>query len=221
MRDYSKAVIYTIKTDGGIYVGSSKNYSKRKSAHKQIVKNGWFSNRTLYRNIRKHNGNYKIEIYKLFPCNNKIELFTEEQRVFKKLNANLNTYECKNYRHDKITCECGTTVRRDNYRRHQKCDKHIQFLIDQEKENIECKECKTFLDMAGNFINEIEKENEITKIILTKKNKIIDPPKNIIIDPPPSIASDTDSDSDSDSECDSEYEININDISFNDISSNA
>ena len=81
---------------------------------------------------------------------------------------------------------------------------------------MECKECKTFLDMAGNFINEIEKENEITKIILTKKNKIIDPP--------PSIASDTDSDSDSDSDCDSdcdsEYEININDISFNDISSN-
>ena len=38
MRDYSKAVIYTIKTDSGIYVGSSNNYSKRKSAHKQIVK---------------------------------------------------------------------------------------------------------------------------------------------------------------------------------------
>ena len=214
MRDYSKAVIYTIKTDSGIYVGSSKNYSKRKSAHKQIVKNGWFSHRTLYRNIRKHHGNYKIEIYKLFPCNNHVELFTEEQRIFKKLNANLNTYECKNYKTDKIKCECGVSVRRDNYRRHEKSDRHIAFLINKQlnQENMECKDCKTFLDMAGNFINEIEKENEITEIILTKKNKIIDPP--------PSIVSDTDSDSDSDSECDSEYELNINDISFNDISSN-
>ena len=209
MKNYSKSVIYTIKTDSGIYVGSSCNFSKRKSAHKQIVKNNWFKDRLLYKNIRENDKQYTIEIFKMYPCNNHVELFTEEQRIYKLLNPNLNTYECKNNVNDILTCDCGTTVRRDNYRRHLKSDKHIHFLINQEKQKMEKEDCKAFFDIAGNFVKEINKDKKISEIFLSKKN--------VYIDPPPSIASDTDSDSEIEIDSDSDCEINIQ---FCDISSN-
>ena len=214
MRDYSKGVIYTIKCDSGVYVGSSTNYSRRKADHKYIIKHKLMLDRLIYKSIRKHLGVFTIEIYKMFPCKNKDELMQEEQRIYKELNANLNTYECQiNYMNNRILCECGANVRRDNIIRHRKSDKHISFLMkdsetEEEEEllksklNNECGMCKDFLDIAGNIIDDIDKKKQIREIKIKKNVIITETPSIIEIDTPyPS------SDSESESESESEYEI--------------
>jgi len=214
MRDYSKGVIYTIKCDSGIYVGSSTNFSKRKADHKYIIKHKLMLDRLIYKSIRKHLGVCTIEIYKMFPCKNKNELIAEEQRIMKELNANLNTYECQiTYINNRIVCECGANVRRDNIIRHRKSDKHISFLInesqmEEESELLKCKLnknnnvesiAKDFLDIAGNIIDDMDKKKQIREIKIKKNVIISETPSIIEIDTPyPS----------SDTESESEYESN-------------
>lgn len=208
MRDYSKGVIYTIKCDSGIYVGSSTNYPKRKADHKYIIKHKLMLDRLIYKTIRRHMGVCSIEIYKMFPCNSKYELIAEEQRIFKELNANLNTYECQVFMHQKITCECGAEVRRDNIKRHRKSDKHIDFIIKESKLeedteilksklNDECGICQDFIDMAGNIIGDLDEKKEIREIKIKK---------NVIISESPIVISETPYPSD-ESESESEYEL--------------
>ena len=181
MKDYSGSVIYTIKTDGGIYVGSTYNYSKRKSDHKYIINTGQFSDRLLYKNIKKYNGEFTIEIYKLYPCYNKYELVLEEQRIKKELNANLNTYNCVSewdvIRKEKITCECGSVFRKDNKHRHLKSDKHLKFMCNKNMfmEHIYMNDVnKLNIDIACNFIKKTNGENINKNIIISDENIIID-----------------------------------------------
>jgi hypothetical protein len=170
MKDYSGSVIYTIKTDSGIYVGSTTNYPKRKSDHKYIINTGQFSHRLVYKNIKKHKNEYAIEIYKLYPCYNKFELIAEEQRIMKELNANLNTYECfidwRNNRKNKIYCECGGVFRKDNKHRHLKTDKHVRFMANKNM-------FINTIDIACNFIKKTNGENN-HNIIISDENVIID-----------------------------------------------
>ena len=148
---YQDGLIYTIKTDNGLYVGSTIDFAQRKRAHKS----DWFNeksykyNRKLYQNIRENGGEYTIEIYKLFPCNSGEELCTEEDEVRKFLNANLNTYKCirtkeeeLEYRRkwrktdkkgnsrqlEKITCECGVVTCRASISRHRNTTKHLNLM---------------------------------------------------------------------------------------------
>ena len=86
---YKNALIYTIKTKDGLYVGSTINLTDRKHVHQQRIKNNK-SNNKLYTNIRANNNEYKMEIYKHFPCNNKRELDKEESEIIKLLKCNLN-----------------------------------------------------------------------------------------------------------------------------------
>lgn len=90
---YQDGLIYTIKTDDGLYVGSTIDFANRKRGHKCYCfnENSRKYNYELYKNIRKNGGEYSIEIYKLFPCNSDEELRMEEEEVRKFLNANLNT----------------------------------------------------------------------------------------------------------------------------------
>lgn len=90
---YQDALIYTIKTSNGIYVGSTCNFNKRKSEHKSSIynENNKYYNIKLYKNIRENEGNWSMEIYKMFPCNNKEELRIEEDKITIEINANLNT----------------------------------------------------------------------------------------------------------------------------------
>ena len=92
MTCYSKAIIYTIRTDDGLYVGSTCDFKRRKRQHKSCIYNEkcHHYNYKLYKNIRANDGNYRIELYKPFPCNSKRELEQEEERIRIKLNANLN-----------------------------------------------------------------------------------------------------------------------------------
>ena len=91
-KDYSKGVIYTIRTDDGLYVGSSVDFKQRKGTHKSAIYNENCKeyNFKLYKNIRANNGEYRIEMYKPFPCNSKRELKQEEDKVMLEMNANLN-----------------------------------------------------------------------------------------------------------------------------------
>ena len=90
---YQDAVIYTIKTDTGLYVGSTCDFAQRKRSHKFncFNENEKDYNFKVYQNIRENGGEYSIEIYKMFPCNSREELHIEEEKIMKELNANLNT----------------------------------------------------------------------------------------------------------------------------------
>lgn len=89
---YQNGLIYTIKTDTGLYVGSTCDFTTRKIRHKCSIynENSKKYNLKVYQNIRENEGVYSIEIYKLFPCNSDEELRMEEENVRKYLNANLN-----------------------------------------------------------------------------------------------------------------------------------
>ena len=96
--DYSKAIIYSIicKTDDTLlYIGSTTNFTKRKSEHKSHCHNEKQKsfNFQVYVMIRTNGGwdNFEMKPVKEHPCNNKIQLVIEEERLRKQMNANLNT----------------------------------------------------------------------------------------------------------------------------------
>jgi len=100
---YKNGLIYTIKTDNGIYVGSTCDFAKRKDEHKSNCFNE-FSKQyyiKVYKNIRENGGEYSMEIYKMFPCNSQEELRIEEENARKELNANLNALRCFRTEEDK------------------------------------------------------------------------------------------------------------------------
>ena len=107
MTDYSSSVIYTIRTDDGLYVGSTCDFKQRKKAHKCNIynENNKNYNINLYQNIRANDGEYRIELYKPFPCENRRELQKEEDRIRIELDANLN--ERRAYRSEEEIKENG------------------------------------------------------------------------------------------------------------------
>ena len=138
---YQNAVIYTIKTNDGLYVGSTVNFYTRKCKHKSNVKLNCKT--LLYQNIRANNDEYIIEIHKLFPCSNSLELRLEERNVCEELNANLNT--CKPYQTEeerleqiiiknkkfnlinnkkRAVCECGIEMLKRSLYKHRQSDAH-------------------------------------------------------------------------------------------------
>ena len=98
MPDYSKSIIYTIRTKDSLYVGSTTHFINRKSAHKKhIYKEP--KNFKLYNTIRDNNGEWDMKPYKEFPCENKTQLRIEEERIRYELKADLNMCLC--YGNDK------------------------------------------------------------------------------------------------------------------------
>ena len=92
---YQNSFIYTIKTKTGLYVGSSYDFKRRLIAHKSCIYNEKSKkyNLNLYKNIRENDGEFNMEIYKMFPCNNREELRIEETKIMQELNSNLNIYK--------------------------------------------------------------------------------------------------------------------------------
>jgi DNA modification methylase len=84
MPDYSKGKIYTIRCrtdDTKIYVGSTiDELSKRWGGHKADSKR---SNMLLYQVINGEWENWYIELYELYPCNNKNELCRKEGEIIR------------------------------------------------------------------------------------------------------------------------------------------
>ena len=91
MFNYSKSIIYTIRTRDGLYVGSTTNFTKRKYQHKQNIKN---RNTKLYQTIRDNGGEWDMKPYKEFPCETKQQLNIEEERIRCELKADLNMISC-------------------------------------------------------------------------------------------------------------------------------
>jgi len=102
MPNYENCVIYTIKTPNGLYVGSTCNFIKRKHDHKCAIhnKNAHTYNFKLYKNIRENNDEWDMKPYNVFPCENKMQMNIEEERVRRELNADLNSNSCYNTEQD-------------------------------------------------------------------------------------------------------------------------
>ena len=89
MPEYINSCIYIIKSKDvnikKVYIGSTCNFSKRKSNHKRNCnnKNLKHYNYNVYKYIRENNGwtAWKMTIVKNFPCNNKSELEAEEKKT--------------------------------------------------------------------------------------------------------------------------------------------
>ena len=120
MPDYSKCVIYTIRTPNGLYVGSTCNFINRKHQHKSAIhnENGEKYNRNLYKNIRENNDEWEMKPHSEFPCKNKMEMTIEEERVRRELNADLNMRFC--YGFDKEKAKQYIEVNKEKFAEQQK-----------------------------------------------------------------------------------------------------
>jgi hypothetical protein len=96
MPDYSKSVIYTIRSKDSIYVGSTVNFRARKNQHKNCMNNENLKtyNLKIYKTIRQNDGDWDMQPYSIFPCKSKMELSIEEERVRQLLKADMNSQSC-------------------------------------------------------------------------------------------------------------------------------
>ncbi len=109
--NYQKSIIYKIQHEDNpelLYVGSTTDFTKRKSCHKSDCNNDKKQNYNLkvYKMIRDNGGweMFKMIIIKEYPCNNKIELLLEEDKIMMELKSNMNKRRAsrthKQYRED-------------------------------------------------------------------------------------------------------------------------
>jgi len=96
MPDYSKSIIYTIRSKDNIYVGSTLNFRARKNTHKSSLtnENSKEYNIKLYKTIRDNDGEWDMQPHSIFPCGSKMELTIEEERIRQLLNADMNSNSC-------------------------------------------------------------------------------------------------------------------------------
>ena len=103
MPNYNKAVIYKIQHQEKpelIYVGSTTDFTNRKSLHKSACNNSNYKNHNskVYKMIRDNEGwdAFKVIIIKEFPCVSKIELLLEEDKMMIELKSSLNCIKAHN-----------------------------------------------------------------------------------------------------------------------------
>ena len=96
MPDYSKSIIYTIRTRDSVYVGSTINFRSRKKQHKYCIytENGKQYNQKIYKTIRENDSEWDMQPYSKYPCKDKLELTIEEEKVRQLLKADLNSKSC-------------------------------------------------------------------------------------------------------------------------------
>ena len=90
--DYSKSVIYKIQSihdDNLLYIGSTTDFTRRKSEHKSRHKT---KKAKVYEMIRGNGGwdCFNIIVVKEFPCENKQELLIEEDNMMREMKSILN-----------------------------------------------------------------------------------------------------------------------------------
>jgi hypothetical protein len=108
MPDYQNGVIYLIYVGDLKYVGSTCDFDNRRKQHKHCLNNpnSRGGHLKVYKAIRENGNEWRMEIYKQFPCNSEKELKLEEERIRKELGAELND-RC-----------CGTGLSRNEYHKH-------------------------------------------------------------------------------------------------------
>ena len=92
--NYNNAVIYKIQHHEKldlIYVGSTTDFTRRKAEHKRLCNNNKHDTK-VYKMIRENEGwdAFKMIIIKEFPCESKIELLIEEDKIMIELKTSLN-----------------------------------------------------------------------------------------------------------------------------------
>ena len=97
MPDFTKGLIYTIRTGDSVYVGSTTNFTRRKYEHKSNIynENGKKYNEKIYQKVRENNYEWDMKPYKEYPCGNKTQLEIEEEKVRCELNNTINTNCCR------------------------------------------------------------------------------------------------------------------------------
>ena len=70
MPDYSKSIIYTIRSRDSVYVGSTIDFRSRKKQHKDCIynENGKNYNIKIYKTIRENNYEWDMQPYSQYPC---------------------------------------------------------------------------------------------------------------------------------------------------------
>ena len=92
--DYSKGLIYQIEKDGIVYyVGSSTNFTNRKSTHKTSCnnENDTAYNYPIYTFIRNNGGwdEFKMVLIEYYKCNDANELTAREQHFINEFKTHL------------------------------------------------------------------------------------------------------------------------------------
>ena len=93
--DYSNCVIYKIQHKDNndlLYVGHTTNFTKRKYQHKCNISTNDKYNIKLYQMIRENGGwdDFNMIVVKEFPCENKQQATTEEDKVMREMKATMN-----------------------------------------------------------------------------------------------------------------------------------
>ena len=160
MNKFDNAKIYKImdNVSNAIYVGSTcKTLEQRLKQHKNNYK-GFKAGKSHFVTVFKilENGDYKIELIKLYPCNTKQELNLEEGKIIKQLrndkinivNRNIAGQTEKEYQsqyrqnnrnliNKKHNCLCGGKFINANKSRHEKTKKHCEYINNSKTINIE------------------------------------------------------------------------------------
>ena len=99
--NYQNNLIYKIQhktIDGLIYIGSTTNFTQRKSKHKSnsCNENTKQYNQPKYKIIRENGGwdMFNMVLVKKYPCNDHLEAFAEEEKIMREMNANMNHKRC-------------------------------------------------------------------------------------------------------------------------------
>ena len=157
MVHYNNGKIYKIVCNitGAVYIGSTTKdtVSQRLSQHVVMYKH-WLkldkkpTNYSSFEIIK--NGDYKIYLIELFPCNTKDELTSREGEVIRKYKDDMicvNKYIAgrskKEYQKDycqqnkealsgkqkeKYSCDCGSCLRKSHKFRHERSNKHQKYI---------------------------------------------------------------------------------------------
>jgi len=168
MPDYSKCIIYTIRTPTGLYVGSTCNFTNRKYNHNRNIhnENDRKYNFKLYKNIRENNDEWEMKPYNEFPCENKTQMVIEEERVRRELNADLNSKSCYGFNKEK-NAEYMKQYRKNNKEK-----------IIQQKKEYNLKHRKEYYQKNKEKISETNKKYQMENKEKIKQNKKIYYQKN-------------------------------------------
>jgi len=179
MVNYSKGIVYKLCcrdvniTD--IYIGSTTNFTRRKSCHKSDCNNekGSRFNLKVYQFIRTNGGwdNWTIVQIEEYDCSNKRELGQYERFHFEQLKPSLNcqipSRTIKEWCVDKklkeqVLCECGSTVAIGGLESHKSTDKHKLLMngtYEKLKEQVVC-ECGQKVMLCGLNIHKSSKKHQ-------------------------------------------------------------
>ena len=141
-----------------LYVGHTTNWIKRKASHKFDCNNtnSKSYNYKVYKMIREYGSwdNWEMVEVEKYPCNDEREASARERYWYEELYASMNThrplrteeeeeeerkkakkkYKDKNKKilsqkaKQKITCFCGSEIRKDSKSRHERTSKHKKYI---------------------------------------------------------------------------------------------